>query len=101
MLELPHTWQDWTIAIGQLLFFFALLPSIFGAHKPSWITSGTTGLILTVFAYTFWTLDLVYGALTAALVALGWYILCIQKIREQIIKPPHTPRSQSASDHHQ
>lgn len=82
MLELPQTWQDWVIAVGQLLFLIALFPSILSTNKPSWVTSGSTGLILTVFAATFWTLDLAYSAITAALVALGWYVLCFQKLNQ-------------------
>lgn len=57
-MQLPKTWQDWVIGVGQALFFVALLPSVFSADKPHWASSLLTGTILFAFAYTFRTLHL-------------------------------------------
>lgn len=80
MEHLPANWQDWVLAIGQLIFFVALFPSIFSAHKPSMWTSFMTAGILTIFAGVFWSLSLFFGAATSALVASGWYVLFFQKV---------------------
>lgn len=74
-MELPATWQDWVIAIGQLLFFIALLPSVFSPQKPHWASSLMTGTVLFAFAFTFYTLDLAWGAFTALLVGCTWFVL--------------------------
>ena len=83
-MEIPLPWQDVVITIGQMLLFLALLPSIYSKHKPNKHTSLLTGSILAVFSFTFWTLGLYYGAFTSALVALAWFVLFIQKIRESV-----------------
>lgn len=79
-MELPLTWQDWVLTIGQILFFVALLPSIFSQHKPSAWTSFMTGGTLTAFTVVFFSLGLIWGAVTAALVAVAWYVLLLQKL---------------------
>lgn len=78
-MELPSTWQDWIIAIGQLLFFIALLPSVFSNDKPNRWSSLMTGSVLLVFTFTFWSLDLFFGAFSSALVSITWFILFFQK----------------------
>lgn len=78
-MELPTLWQDWVLFIGQLLFFIALIPSIASPHKPSVWTSLITAGVLTSFAIVFWSLSLLLGAVTAGLVAAGWYVLFFQK----------------------
>jgi len=84
-MELPATWQDWIIGVGQLFFFIALLPSVFSAHKPHRWSSLMTGIVLLVFAYTFWSLGLLWGAATSALVGFTWFLLFVQKIRAKVI----------------
>lgn len=78
-MELPDSWQDWVIAIGQLIFFFALLPSIFSNDKPNRWSSLLTATTLSVFTYTFWTLGLFWGAFNSALVTIAWFVLFFQK----------------------
>lgn len=80
-VPLPETWQDWVVAIGSLLFFFALLPSILSKNKPSVWTSLLTASILTIFAVVYWTLGLTFGTATTALTATGWCVLFFQKAR--------------------
>lgn len=79
-MNLPKTWQDWVISVGQLLFFFALLPSVFSVNKPHWTSSLMTGTILLVFTYTFWTLGLRWGSVTSALVGGTWLLLWGQMV---------------------
>jgi len=81
-MELPAIWQDWVITIGQLLFFVALLPSIFSQDKPNRWSSLMTGLIMAVFAYTFLTLGLLWSASTSVLVSIAWFTLFFQKLKK-------------------
>lgn len=74
-MELPTIWQDWVLTLGQLVFFFALLPSVFSQEKPHPSTSLLTGSVLLVFAVTFSTLDLLWSAITSGLVAVTWLTL--------------------------
>lgn len=78
---IPEIWQDWVLGIGNFILFSALLPSIFGANKPSPWTSGLSASILATFAITFWTLGLPSSAIAVSLSALAWGILFIQKIK--------------------
>ena len=73
-------WQDWIIAISQIVLSLALLPSIFSSHKPHPRTSVLTSVTLSILAYTFFTLDLWLSAAGTAVGALGWYILLFQKV---------------------
>lgn len=73
-------WQDLVIAIGSGLFVVALLPTVFSDEKPAWSTSAMTGSILYVFAFTYYTLGLKLGAITAALSAVVWTIILVQTI---------------------
>ena len=77
-IKWPTTWQDWVIGSGQFLFFVVLLPSVFSDNKPHPDTSVSTGIILLVFAFTFWTLTLRWGAIMAALTGCTWLVLYVQ-----------------------
>ena len=81
----PELWQDWVLTLGQTVFIIALLPSVFSNDKPHKWSSLLNTLVLAIFAFTFWTLGLYWGAIMSALVAIIWAILFIQKITE------HTP----------
>ena len=74
-------WQDWVISVGQFLFFIALLPSIRGKEKPALRTSLMTAIVLTIFAYTQYTLGLYLSVVSAIASALGWYILLWQSYK--------------------
>lgn len=78
---LPATWQDWVIAVGSLMFFFALLPSVFGKDKPDVRTSALTAVILTAFMVAYASLGLKFAMFTTALVAVAWYVLFYQKAK--------------------
>lgn len=75
-------WQDTVIAVGQFIFVLALLPArVDPDKKPPCVTSAITGAVLLVFAGTFASLELWYGAGTTLLCALGWLALLVQQWR--------------------
>ena len=59
-------WQDYVIAISQIFFVFALIPSIRTNNKPALLTSTTYALIITVIASCLLSLGLWFSAAT------GW-----------------------------
>lgn len=77
---LPETWQDWVLMIGNLIFFLALLPSIFSKDKPNVWTSGPTSAVLSAITVTYWSLGLKFGSVMLGLSALAWCVLFFQKI---------------------
>jgi hypothetical protein len=78
-MELPTIWQDWVIAVGQLILFVALLPSIFSDDKPNNWSSLISALVIALFGFTFWTLGLLWSAFASVLASLAWFILFFQK----------------------
>jgi hypothetical protein len=77
-----HSWQDIVISIGSLVFAIALIPSVAGQDKPALSTSLTTGIVLTVFTFTYASLNLWYATVTTAGAAILWSILAFQKMRQ-------------------
>ncbi|MDP2734609.1 MAG: hypothetical protein Q8P12_00185 [bacterium] len=75
-------WQDIVISIGQWVLLIALIPSVTSKDKPALATSVLTGLVLTLFAFTFFTLSLLLSGASAALVAATWFLLAGQKYRQ-------------------
>jgi len=73
------SWQDILLSIGQFVFAVALLPSVFSKDKPALSTSLTTGIVLAIFAFTYFTLKLWSAATFAVLVGAIWFILAVQK----------------------
>ncbi len=71
-------WQELVFAIGGFAFFVALLPSIFSDEKPAFATSFTTALILSLFTFAFYTLDMWLSAAGQAFVTTAWWTLCVQ-----------------------
>ena len=80
-MELPTNWQDWVLALGQMMFFIALLPSVFSEDKPNIWSSLLSGITLVILAYTFWTLGLLWGAVMTSVGAGTWFVLFFQKLR--------------------
>lgn len=72
-------WQDYVISAGQITFIIALLPSLLSDDKPHRTTCVLTGTVLAFFAFTFSTLSLWIGAITAGVCALCWYVLAAQE----------------------
>lgn len=74
-----ETWQDLVLTVGQLIFFVALLPSVFSKNKPSKWTSLITAVVLISFGFTFFSLGMVYSTIVAVLNSFVWGILYVQK----------------------
>jgi len=75
-------WQDAIFFIGQIIFVFALIPTIKGSSKPALSSSVVTGLILTIFALTYFSLELWFSALAAVATSASWWILAYQKYHQ-------------------
>jgi len=76
-------WQDYVLAIGQIIFFFALIPALRYAHKPPLSTSIINGVVLFIFATIYITLALWFAAITALMTGSMWFALAIQAFRKK------------------
>jgi len=74
-------WQDIGITIIQWSFFFALLPTIWSAHKPPLFTSMFTGSLILALAVIFATLHLWSSAASSLLVGGAWFVVGAQTLR--------------------
>ena len=74
-------WQDTVIAICQLAFLPAMLPSIRGKDKPAFSTSVMNAVIVTIITAMLFSLNLIFSGVTASLIAVCWIILAIQKYK--------------------
>jgi hypothetical protein len=75
------SWQDYIIAVGNLIFAISLLPSILSqTDKPHLKTSLPTALVLFVFVVTLSTLRLWFSAVATAIAASLWLTLAVQTI---------------------
>ena len=75
-----NMWQDIVLAGGSWLFLVALLPTIFSrTEKPTLSTSVLTALVVSVFAYTYYTLALWNATFGAIALSIGWWILAYQR----------------------
>lgn len=72
-------WQDVVILISQLVFAFALFPSILSKDKPAFATSILNTVFLLLLSYTNFTLGLFGAAFGLFLVGILWGILAVQK----------------------
>lgn len=74
------SWQDAVFALGEIVFMTGLIPALFSSHKPPFVTSAATGLMLLAFCavqYSYrnwWTLCL------TVITAGAWLVLAIQVI---------------------
>lgn len=72
-------WQDIVITACQVVAVFSLLPSIFSDDKPALKTSIMNVCIVSVVSFCMLTLKLWSSSFTAALIAVSWGILALQK----------------------
>lgn len=72
-------WQDAALMGCNLAFLIALIPSIIGNDKPAKSTSLMTALALTLYTFTYSTLDLAFTTFVVAISAVAWWILYFQK----------------------
>jgi hypothetical protein len=71
-------WQDVVIAVCQLAFIPAMLPTVFGKDKPAFATNVMNFTIVTTIASCLASLHLWFAAGTAVPIALIWLTLAIQ-----------------------
>jgi len=74
-------WQDLIFSIGSIIFIIALIPTIIYGLKPPKLTSLPTALVLTLYSFTLYSLDLYWSAGLNLLTAILWYIIFIQSWR--------------------
>lgn len=72
-------WQSALFTVGGVIFTLALLPSLFGPHKPSIWSSILTGSILTLFSLAYFTLGWIEPGCATASTAVCWWLLAIQE----------------------
>ena len=73
-------WQDVVIGVGNWIFVLALIPSIISNKKPAIATSLITAVVVTVFSYCFFTLELYHSMISSIAVGVSWWILFLQVI---------------------
>lgn len=73
-------WQDFVIALGQLMLGVALLPAVFGKQKPPISTCLLTGFWLSVFAVCFASLSLIGSAVNVTIAAALWFTMGVQQM---------------------
>jgi hypothetical protein len=76
------TWQSVVLAVGQILFIVALLPSILTKDKPEIWTAIMTGAVALSISITYFTLHIELAAWMAFLNFVAWGILAVQKYRQ-------------------
>lgn len=74
-------WQDTVIAICNLAFVPAMLPTILGNDKPALSTSVLNALIVSIIAFSLATLQLWLAFTSATVIAFIWAILAVQKLK--------------------
>ncbi len=60
-------WQETVLALGQIIFIIALLPSVFSKDKPEIWTSVITGSVALSIAITYITMKIPIAAVSAFL----------------------------------
>ncbi len=74
-------WQDIVIAICQLCFLPAMLPTILGKDKPPLVTSALNTIIVLIVVGCFLTLHLWFAAATGFTTGMVWFVLAVQKYK--------------------
>jgi hypothetical protein len=72
--------NDLIFAVGSLIFFFALLPTVFKDEKPALETSLITGIVLSVFVGNYLAIEYYYAAVVTSLTAFAWFVIALQTI---------------------
>ncbi len=76
-------WQDMVLTGGQWILIIGLLPTIFHKEKPAVSTSVITGVVLAIFAFSFYTLTLTGTAITVLANSGLWWILAYQGYKKR------------------
>lgn len=77
---LGDRWRDYVLFLGQIVFLFALLPTVFGDSKPEFCTCIVTALGMTLFTYVYATVNWWWTTAVAFVVTLLWWILVVQTV---------------------
>lgn len=80
-------WQDIVIAVCQLSFLPAMLPTLLGKDKPAFSTSLLNAIIVGIIVTCMLTLGLWFSAVTGLVTVAIWATLAIQKYRINRNKP--------------
>ena len=73
-------WEDWLLALTQVGFALALLPTLLGPEKPAMITCLSTSVILQLCAWVYRRRELWWSAACCATVALEWILMYLQQV---------------------
>lgn len=74
-------WQDTVIALCQLAFLPAMLPTLRGKDKPALSTSASNAALVSIIAICLASLKLWFACATAAMMAAIWSTLALQKMK--------------------
>lgn len=72
-------WQDIVIAVCQICFLPAMIPTIKGKNKPAFSTSALNAMLVLIITGCLFSLHLWFASATAAPVAVIWVVLAVQK----------------------
>ena len=76
-------WQDVVLAVGQIVFIFALLPMVRAKQKPPLFSCLIHGLVLGSFGIVFASLALWFSALAVFAVSGMWFYIGWQRYAKQ------------------
>ena len=88
-------WQEIILALGQIVFIIALLPSVFSKDKPEIWTSIITGSVALSIAITYLTMHIPFAAVSAFFNFVFWSVLAFQKFRQ----PKNTTKQLAVRKH--
>jgi len=96
-------WQDWIFAVGGLVFASTLLPTIRDPRSEvPRLTSATTGLMLLVFGWAHFTIDLHMAALANGITSAAWAFIYayrpIRELREEVVEVPQFEVTQEEAE---
>lgn len=75
-------WQDYAIAVVQVIFAVALIPTIMDKkHKPALSTCLLNGVGMAVLVAAYLSLSLWSSSIVAAVVGAQWVVLGVQRHR--------------------
>ena len=75
-------WQQIILGLGQIVFVIALIPSLVSNQKPEIWTSIITGLVALSITITYFSMSLIFAAISASVNFIIWSILAIQRYRQ-------------------
>lgn len=80
-------WQEIVLALGQIVFIIALLPSVFSKDKPEIWTSIITGTVALSISITYATMSIPLASVSAFFNFVFWSLLAYQKLKQMKASP--------------